>query len=159
MVDQLQRGAQMVMSPMCCLEQNWFPEMQFVDSGNHEITCLCFCIYLGYSTWIDEDYIGRVFAQGKCKMFTEMLLSCLCLSKVSRMSRRCHAFTVCISTMRRALMHYKRKWNEEGWLSWGFHRSLHDLLLVHGWWISVGKHCAGAAILAECGWVCASKLL
>lgn len=38
-------------------------------------------------------------------------------AKVSRMSRRCHSWTICVSTMRKALMHYKRKWTKEGWLA------------------------------------------
>lgn len=50
-----------------------------------------------FATWRDEDYIGRV----------------------ARMSRRCHSWTICIGTMRRALMHYKRKWHKEGWLKEG----------------------------------------
>ena len=29
------------------------------------------------------------------------------------MSRRCHPFLICIRTMRRALMHYRRKWQEK----------------------------------------------
>lgn len=74
MVDQLGRGAQMVMSPMCCLEQklhysSWVQAKQFVDIDQ------CFS-YLGHSTWIDEDYIGRVFAPGNCKC---SLVTCCCL--------------------------------------------------------------------------------
>lgn len=49
-----------------------------------------------------------------CAMFFEFVVL-----QVARMSRRCHSWTICIGTMRRALMHYKRKWHKEGWLKEG----------------------------------------
>ena len=89
MSDQIHRGASMVMSLAMCDVRWCFP---------------------GFGTWQDEDFIGRAWRLYEYEF---------CLragTKVSRMSRRCHAFLICIRTMRRALMHYRRQWRKCRWM-------------------------------------------
>ena len=45
---------------------------------------------LGWSTWADEDFIGRV----------------------ARISRRCHAATVVIRSISKCLTYYKQEWHK-----------------------------------------------
>ena len=65
-------------------------------------------------------------------------------AQVARMSRRCHSWTICISTMRRALMHYRRKWQEAGWIGRGWFGQ--RLILQRGFWmIFLPCFCSGVA--------------
>lgn len=61
MVDQLERGAQMVMSPMRCLVKYICQTCCQTFAVYLGLKLLhAVCVYSGYSTWMDEDYIGRV---------------------------------------------------------------------------------------------------
>lgn len=65
-------------------------------------------------------------------------------AQVARMSRRCHSWTICISTMRRALMHYRRKWQEAGWIRRGWLQK--RLILQRGFWM-IGLPCVCSGVV------------
>ena len=131
MCDQLQRpGAIMIMSPMCCMAglvgvfmYLCHAEAAFVtttkvsphgwtktSSGVCASYCMHFFIHVTMHAWQGPRVVQKIYA---CTCwFTH---ACVDLDhawnpKVSRMSRRCHAFLISIRTTRRALMHYRRVW-------------------------------------------------
>lgn len=58
MVDQIQRGGQMILSPMGCLETKANCMQLLVCLRVCTPTCVILSNWV-YTTWLDEDYIGR----------------------------------------------------------------------------------------------------
>lgn len=85
----------------------------------------------GFSTWQDEDFIGR--AAWMHALYTKNLplehdhvwLWC----KVCRVSRRCHALRIALTTTTRCLSHYRRLWGKKRWLRWKHAQCICSVLL------------------------------
>lgn len=121
MVDQIAGGGNLILSPMGNSAANQalkYCFFCFTPTLNLEELSLCHMDgwglhWKGCLPWCWE-MIKPILLTSNVQQLKQVCC------KVSRMSRRCHSWTICVGTLRRSLMHYRRKWHEEGWLREGF---------------------------------------